>query len=524
MALQTRISRSGGPTASLRLYRAGIRAWRIALTGVLAVLVLLTLLAATAHAQDAPDVETGDGTVRIGDEVFAGDGCARAGDVAAGDCDEGSGNNGGKDGDSAGGNTKTPGEPSDRPQNAGGKPEPDTEKDVSGDTGTTGSSEPEELMGGTTVMGATNPNVPAGDPDACPVEPPEDAPAATVARAIDGDTVELQEPVDGYDRVRLIGVDTPEMGGEDGTPEPGAEEATEFTAEALEGEEVVLETDEEVEDPYGRLLAYVWIPEDPQTETTRPEFFNRVLVDEGHAEVMTVEPNDAYAECLAASENERQDETPDTTEENQQAGGDKDENEGLLRRLRNLISSEDPAGEEPEANEDQYDPGGKTGGPLPEETVSEEGFRGDTSKEDTQPATEDQYVSGEGQEPEIQEPERQEPEKQDPEIQEPEVQDEPELGTSSDPTSPELADPAPAGSVPGELAASQAPLPGETDTEADAGAEVADEAQITTLPETSGVSLTRLITLPAGVLLLCFGLLAARVRGPLKTRRNDSGA
>ncbi|MGB3634942.1 MAG: thermonuclease family protein, partial [Rubrobacteraceae bacterium] len=441
MALQTRISRSGGPTASLRLYRAGIRAWRIALSGVLAVLVLLTILAATAHAQDAPDVDTGDGTVRIGDEVFAGDGCARASDVAAGDCEEDSGNKGGKDGDSAGGNTKNPEEPSDRPQNAGGKPEPDTEKDVSGDTGTTGSEDPEELMGGTTVMGTTNPNVPAGNPDACPVEPPEDAPAATVARAIDGDTVELQEPVDGYDRVRLIGINTPEMGGENGSPEAGAEEARTFTAEALEGEEVVLETDEEVEDPYGRLLAYVWIPEDAQTETTGPEFFNRVLVDEGHANVMTVEPNDAYAECLVAVEDERQDEAPNTTGESQQAGADKDEDEGLLRRLRNLISSEDPAGEEPEANKDQYDPGGTTSGPLPDETVSEEGFQGDTSGEGTAPdpvagTTNEQYGRGAGQEPEIQEPEKQEPEIQEPEIQDPEVPAEPEggseLGTNSD--------------------------------------------------------------------------------------------
>jgi micrococcal nuclease len=532
----TRISRSGDPSARLQLYGAGIRASRLALASILAALILLTVLVAPARAQDTPGVETGDGNARVGDEVFAGDGCARAGDVAAGDCDEDSGKAKAGDGDAAGGNTKTPEEPSDRPKKGGGETEPGeepgAEEDASGITGTTGSEEPDEIMGGTTVTESTNPNVPAGDPASCPVEPPEDAPTATVARAIDGDTVELQRPVDGYDRVRLTGVDTPEMNREDGPAEPGAEEATAFTAEALEGEEVVLETGEEVEDPYGRLLAYVWIPgdakADAEAETTRPEFFNRTLVDKGHADVMTVEPNDPYAECLTAAEEERQDEAPSTTGERQQVGGDKDENEGLLRRLRNLISSEDPAGEGPEVNEDQYDPGGTTSGPQPAETVSEEGFQEDTSNEDTVPGpvagtTNAQYGRGAGQEPEIQEPEKQEPE-----IQDPEVQDEPErgseLGTNSDPTSPELADPTPAEFAPNELAASQTPQPAETETEMDAGAEVADEAQITTLPETSGVHLIQLAALPAGVLLVCSGLLAALVRGPQKTQRNDSGA
>ncbi|MGB3633235.1 MAG: hypothetical protein WA982_04290, partial [Rubrobacteraceae bacterium] len=132
-----------------------------------------------------------------------------------------------------------------------------------------------------------------------------------------------------------------------------------------------------------------------------------------------------------------------------------------------------------------------------------------------------------GQEPEIQEPEKQEPEIQEPEIQDPEVPAEPEggseLGTNSDPTPPELADPDPAEFVPDELAAPQTPQPAETETEMDTGAEVADEAQITTLPETSGIPLAPLAALPAGVLLVCSGLLAALVRGPQKAQRNDSG-
>lgn len=542
MKLQTRISRLGGPTGSPRLHRAGIHAWRVAQPGAIAALIILIILATPARAQDVPDVEAGDGTVRAGEEVFAGDGCARAGDVAAGDCDEDSGKAKGGDGNATGGNIRTPEEPSDRPQKGAGEAEPgeepSAEEDTSGTAGTTGSEDPDEIVGGTTVTETTDPNVAAGEPASCPVAPPKDARTATVARAIDGDTIELQEPIDGYDRVRFIGVDAAEMGGDNSSPGPGAEEAKAFTAEALEGEEVVLETDEEVEDPYGRLLAYVWIPEDTEAdaeaETIPPEFFNRTLVGEGHAEVMTVEPNDAYSECLAAAEDERQDEVPDTTGKSQEVGVDKDENGGLLRRLRNLISSKDPASEKPAANEGQYDKGGTTGGPLLAETVSEDGFQGDTSNEGTAPepvagSTNEQHGRGEVQKPEIQEPEVQEPEAEDPELQETEVQDDPVQEPLTDPparsselgSGPEIPD-----STPDELAAPQPSPPAETDTEIDAGTDASrssDQAQITSLPDTSGFSLIRLAALPAGALLICSGLVAALVCGPKQTRRNHSG-
>ncbi|MGF1471724.1 MAG: thermonuclease family protein [Rubrobacteraceae bacterium] len=563
MDLLTTISRSGGPTSSLRPYGTGIRVWRATLTGVLAALILLTVLVAPSRAQDDPGVETGDGTVRAG-EVFAGDGCAKAGDVAAGDCDKDSGKKEGGDGDAAGGNTETPANPSDRPQsgNGGTEPdeEPDAEEDTSRTTGTTGSGEPEDSTGGTTVTETTAPGLSettgpeesgstaTGKPAACPAAPPENAQSATVARAIDGDTVELQEPVDGYGRVRLIGVDTPEMmGGENGPPETGAEEAKAFTAEALEGQQVALETDEEIEDDYGRLLAYVWIPGNDEAETNQPEFFNRTLVDQGYADVMNVEPNDSYAGCLKAAQNEPQDEAPDTTGASPRNGGDKDKNDGLLSRLRNLISSEEPSGEQTTTNEDQYGQGGTTGGltggPMPTETLGEEAFQGDTSQEgtskedtlteDTTPnppagSTSEQYRRGERQEPEVQEPEV-----QDPEIQESEVQEDPLQEFPADPPArsselgPDLELP---DSTPDELDAPHPAQPVETDADTDAGLDTKtdaapppDQAQITTLPETSGVPLTQLAALPAGILLFCSGLVAALLCGPRETRRNDSG-
>ena len=317
MELPTRISRledtMGTTTGTLWLYKPDIRAGLVALTTMLSALILLTVPVAPASAQDGPNVEVGDGTVKVGKEIFAGDGCVRAPDVAVGDCGEGSGKAKGKNRNNTGGNTKTPEETSDQPQEGGGKTGitgPDPEKGISGTTGTTGPREPDGITGGTTVMESTGPaltgpegtgSTAADKPANCPVGPPKDARTVTVERAVDGDTVKLKKPVDGYDRVRLIGVNTPEMGGDGAPSESGAEEATAFTAERLEGKEIQLETDEEVEDPYGRLLAYVWIPEGAEADAKadagaddRAEFFNFTLIEDRYAEVMTVEPN----ECL----------------------------------------------------------------------------------------------------------------------------------------------------------------------------------------------------------------------------------
>ncbi|MGB3682573.1 MAG: thermonuclease family protein [Rubrobacteraceae bacterium] len=353
-------------------------------------------------------MEVGDGTVRVGDDVFAGDGCARAGDVVAGDCD---------------GNSETPqgDEPTDTSREKAGQEtsNSDGQKPSNDNSGGTtiqkGITAPETPGGGTTVQNTTGVGRTEGratslfgettqagttseEIASCPTAPPEDAETAKVGRAVDGDTVELKEPVDGYDKVRLIGVNTPEMEGEDGSPEPGAKEASEFTADALEGQEVVLETDQEIEDPYGRLLAYVWL----MPETGDPEFFNSTLIADGYAETMTVEPNNAYAECLAATEKEAGGDNPGSEE-----GRQGEDDDGLMGRLRDLLSSE-PADDGSRtdgstASEDQYGQNGSSNGPgstdLEETSVTEppedlvgEQYREEPSKttdeeDDTTPET-----------------------------------------------------------------------------------------------------------------------------------------
>lgn len=252
---------------------------------VLTVILTLCMLASFCiglerSASGWAETEGGSAIVRTGDGLIrAGDGCVLVENsdrtVAAGSCDE----------------QKDP--------SGQGEQIPPPEEE------TTAVSPESALPEGTTTT---------GEEDLCPAEPPGDAIRATVARAVDGDTLELADEVGGTDRVRLIGVDAPEVQGEDGRPEPRAEEATAFTADALEGKDVLLVPGEEETDDYGRLLAYVWTAPEKgllgglkrMIGAGRPELFNRKLLREGYAEVVTIRPNDAYADCFEAAQREAQ--------------------------------------------------------------------------------------------------------------------------------------------------------------------------------------------------------------------------
>lgn len=100
----------------------------------------------------------------------------------------------------------------------------------------------------------------------------------------DGDTLWLS----GIGKVRLIGVDTPEVYG-------GAEcfgrEASAFVASAAPiGAEVRYQLGVDERDRYGRALAYVWLADG--------RFLNRLLVAHGYAQPLTVPPNVEYEELF----------------------------------------------------------------------------------------------------------------------------------------------------------------------------------------------------------------------------------
>jgi micrococcal nuclease len=115
----------------------------------------------------------------------------------------------------------------------------------------------------------------------------------TVTRVVDGDTIDISPSVKGRSRVRFIGMDTPEV--HFGT-QPYGPEASAFAKRELEGEEVGLELDVQKIDPYGRLLAYVYLPD--------REMFNETLLREGYAQVATFPPNVKYVDRFLEAQRE----------------------------------------------------------------------------------------------------------------------------------------------------------------------------------------------------------------------------
>src|SRR6266542_627527 len=116
------------------------------------------------------------------------------------------------------------------------------------------------------------------------------APAARVGRVVDGDTLEVA--VAGRrERVRLIGVDTPETVAPGRPVEPYGPQASAFAKHWLTGATLRLAADAEPRDHYGRLLAYAWLGDGT--------FWNALLLAEGYARPLTIRPNDAFAELFA---------------------------------------------------------------------------------------------------------------------------------------------------------------------------------------------------------------------------------
>jgi micrococcal nuclease len=114
---------------------------------------------------------------------------------------------------------------------------------------------------------------------------PGDAVSAKVQRVSDGDT--FVATVKGRrERIRVIGVDTPESVSPNQPDEPYGEEASDFAKHHLDGETVRLAGDAEPRDRFGRMLAYVWLEDGT--------FWNALLVAEGYAQQLTVPPNVTY--------------------------------------------------------------------------------------------------------------------------------------------------------------------------------------------------------------------------------------
>lgn len=113
---------------------------------------------------------------------------------------------------------------------------------------------------------------------------------ASIKRVVDGDTLVLK----GGERVRLIGIDTPETKDPRKPVQCFGKEASSFMSSLLPpGTVVHLVGDVEQRDVYDRLLAYVYRLPDGL-------FVNAELLGQGYAQVLTISPNVAHADEFVA--------------------------------------------------------------------------------------------------------------------------------------------------------------------------------------------------------------------------------
>jgi len=110
---------------------------------------------------------------------------------------------------------------------------------------------------------------------------------ADVSRVVDGDTIVVR--IAGTeDRVRYIGVDTPETVDPRKPVQAFGPEATALNKSLVQGQRVCLEKDITDRDRYGRLLRYVWLADG--------RLVNEELLLAGFATVVTYPPDVKYVE------------------------------------------------------------------------------------------------------------------------------------------------------------------------------------------------------------------------------------
>lgn len=134
--------------------------------------------------------------------------------------------------------------------------------------------------------------VPVGQTPTSPtITPNPNDQLAQVIKVIDGDTIEIE----GGQRVRYIGINTPETVDPRRPVQCFGQEASQKNKELASNKEVRLEKDVSETDRYGRLLRYVFVGE---------IFVNDYLVREGYAYASSYPPDIKYQEQFRQAEQE----------------------------------------------------------------------------------------------------------------------------------------------------------------------------------------------------------------------------
>ncbi|MEM9202683.1 MAG: thermonuclease family protein [Actinomycetota bacterium] len=120
-------------------------------------------------------------------------------------------------------------------------------------------------------------------------------PNAIIERVVDGDTI-IVEINGARERVRLLGIDTPESVAENRPDQCYGQESSDYLSGLLPpGTDVTLIRDVEARDQYDRLLAYV-------VRSSDQLFINLDLIEQGYAGVLIYEPNSYYRNLFEDAE------------------------------------------------------------------------------------------------------------------------------------------------------------------------------------------------------------------------------
>jgi endonuclease YncB( thermonuclease family) len=112
----------------------------------------------------------------------------------------------------------------------------------------------------------------------------------TVVKVYDGDTIILKNG----ERVRLLGINTPEIESRHRSDETGGQAAKQWLQDKLNDGKVYLEYDKQQRDKYQRLLAHCFLPDD--------EHLNKTILEAGLASLSIIPPNVRYSQELISAQ------------------------------------------------------------------------------------------------------------------------------------------------------------------------------------------------------------------------------
>ena len=115
---------------------------------------------------------------------------------------------------------------------------------------------------------------------------------AIVKQVYDGDTIRL---ADGK-KIRLIGINTPEMNYKTGNPEPFAQKAKAFLTREVLKQKIGLRFGSDKKDRHGRLLAHIFLKDKSNLQ--------QALLKSGFAVYITIPPNLWQQDCYMNAEQE----------------------------------------------------------------------------------------------------------------------------------------------------------------------------------------------------------------------------